>query len=570
LQQYWSKEQVARYYSGDNDVEIEVPKIWAGRLAPVLIQHGKKNVASDLDDAIKKYGSAVHTIDITDWDIKLLKAAIQVFESGVGDSDAREAKQVLAILKGYGRILTNPTGSKVTKLELLPEAMCRYLASGAIDGWLYRATKEDVHVAYVVESIYYHPSDSRDNPPYVHVKLKANKVTFDEDRDRTNTNVHTEGIYFHRDDLTKNSVEKMLFDKGYLKETEELKAAYTKEIELFEKYQPQLNKQFLCSVRARECEGNWWREDSMYRLPHATKMVNDEGILEREVHLECYNSFWHKYDGAESKFNRIPIHPYVLFYDLTRHQNCWMHVNNIKSYVYDPTLRDKLILPDQHRDLIDVLTTDMDVFIDDIIAGKSGGTAILCYGAPGLGKTLTAEVYSELVEKPLYRIHAGQLGIEGSTVEKELQDCLRRAERWGAVMLIDEADVYIRARDNDVGHNAVVAAFLKTLEYFNGLLFMTTNRASDVDDAIASRCVAMFRYELPDQLQAKAIWRVLSTQFGLTLKEEFIHKLWEEFPQSSGRDIKQLLKLVIKYCKQKKLKINMEAFRVCAMFRGLK
>src|SRR3546814_2642760 len=53
---------------------------------------------------------------------------------------------------------------------------------------------------------------------------------------------------------------------------------------------------------------------------------------------------------------------------------------------------------------------------------------------------------------------------------------------------LDEADVYIRCRDNDLEHNAIVAEFLRTLEYFNGLLFMTTNRINDVDDAILSRC----------------------------------------------------------------------------------
>ena len=88
----------------------------------------------------------------------------------------------------------------------------------------------------------------------------------------------------------------------------------------------------------------------------------------------------------------------------------------------------------------------------------------MCYGAPGLGKTLTAEVYSELVKLPLYRVHAGQLGIEIETLASSLeQSVLRRAERWGAVLLIDEADVYIRARDNDIHHNAVVAAFLLSL-----------------------------------------------------------------------------------------------------------
>ena len=158
-----------------------------------------------------------------------------------------------------------------------------------------------------------------------------------------------------------------------------------------------------------------------------------------------------------------------------------MHVQNLTSYEYKPELREKLILPTQHRELIDILTADMNVLMEDIVEGKSGGTTILCKGAPGLGKTLTAEVYSEVVGKPLYRVHSGQLGITAASVEQNLSEILRRAARWDAILLLDEADVYIRCRDNDLQHNAIVAEFLRTLEYFKGLLFMTTNRVGDVD-----------------------------------------------------------------------------------------
>ena len=131
-----------------------------------------------------------------------------------------------------------------------------------------------------------------------------------------------------------------------------------------------------------------------------------------------------------------------------------MHVQNLTSYEYKPELREKLILPVQHRELIDILTADMNVLMEDIVEGKSGGTTILCKGAPGLGKTLTAEVYSEVVGKPLYRVHSGQLGITAASVEQNLSEILRRAARWDAILLLDEADVYIRCRDNDLQHNA--------------------------------------------------------------------------------------------------------------------
>ena len=136
--------------------------------------------------------------------------------------------------------------------------------------------------------------------------------------------------------------------------------------------------------------------------------------------------------------------------------------------------------------------------MDDIVAGKSGGTTVLCAGPPGVGKTLTAEVYSEIVRRPLYRVHSGQLGLNVAAMENALKDALMRAQRWGAVMLIDEADVYIKRREDDMTMNAVVGVFLRVLEYFNGLLFLTTNRIDDIDEAIVSRCIALISFHAPD------------------------------------------------------------------------
>ena len=80
--------------------------------------------------------------------------------------------------------------------------------------------------------------------------------------------------------------------------------------------------------------------------------------------------------------------------------------------------------------------------------------------------------------------------VAAAAMEQALKDVLTRAQRWGAVMLIDEADVYIKRRDDDITMNAVVGVFLRVLEYFNGLLFLTTNRIDDIDEAIVSRCIA--------------------------------------------------------------------------------
>jgi AAA+ superfamily predicted ATPase len=238
-------------------------------------------------------------------------------------------------------------------------------------------------------------------------------------------------------------------------------------------------------------------------------------------------------------------------------------------YQYQPELKHKLILPQEQTDLIDILTAEMDVLMDDIVAGKSGGTTVLCAGPAGVGKTLTAEVYSEIIKRPLYRVHSGQLGLNVAAMEIALKDILTRAQRWGAVMLIDEADVYIKRRDDNITMNAVVGVFLRVLEYFNGLLFLTTNRIDDIDEAIISRCIAMIRFYPPQNDARRKIWQVMTEQFNLEVDAALIEQLVVMFPTGTGRDIKGLAKLTAKFCHQKQLAPSAEAFMRCSVFRGM-
>jgi SpoVK/Ycf46/Vps4 family AAA+-type ATPase len=111
--------------------------------------------------------------------------------------------------------------------------------------------------------------------------------------------------------------------------------------------------------------------------------------------------------------------------------------------------------------------------------------------------------------------------------------------------------------------------FLRVLEYFNGLLFLTTNRIDDIDEAIVSRCIALIRFHSPDEAARRRIWGVMSEQFALGLSEELIDALVTIYPQTSGRDIKGLAKLVSKYCHHRDTAPDLDVFKRCAIFRGL-
>jgi len=179
--------------------------------------------------------------------------------------------------------------------------------------------------------------------------------------------------------------------------------------------------------------------------------------------------------------------------------------------------------------------------------------------------TLTAEVYSESAKRPLYSVQCSQLGTNEERLEKKLQEILDRATRWRAILLIDEADVYIHERENDIAQNAIVGVFLRLLEYFNGILFLTTNRETVIDDAIISRVTAHVRYGIPEKTDEKIrLWRILAEQYGV--KGLSYEDCVKEFPRISGRSIRQLIRLARIMADRDKSKVTLSMIRWAAKF----
>jgi AAA+ superfamily predicted ATPase len=129
-------------------------------------------------------------------------------------------------------------------------------------------------------------------------------------------------------------------------------------------------------------------------------------------------------------------------------------------------------------------------------------------GPPGVGKTLTAELLAEHLQRALMPVSAGELGTAAEAVEERLPRIFKRASRWNAVLLLDEADVLLEQRSShDIHRNALVCVFLRTLEYYQGMMFLTTNRVEQIDDAIASRIHFKLKYDKLNLEQRTSIWR---------------------------------------------------------------
>ncbi|KAK1994919.1 ATPase [Colletotrichum falcatum] len=143
----------------------------------------------------------------------------------------------------------------------------------------------------------------------------------------------------------------------------------------------------------------------------------------------------------------------------------------------------------------------------DLIQGKGNGLFILLHGGPGTGKTLTAESVAEIAEKPLYKVTCGDVGTKPDEVEKYLEVVTLLGKTWGCVVLLDEADVFLEQRSlANLKRNALVSVFLRVLEYYDGILILTTNRVGTFDEAFKSRIQLNLRYNTLDEEKRLRIW----------------------------------------------------------------
>ncbi|KAI2468467.1 hypothetical protein F4781DRAFT_266076 [Annulohypoxylon bovei var. microspora] len=196
-------------------------------------------------------------------------------------------------------------------------------------------------------------------------------------------------------------------------------------------------------------------------------------------------------------------------------EKLWLEftVSGIKEISWNEHAYDSLVLQPNTKEIVRALVESHKYHpaesIDDVIQGKGKGLVAVLHGPPGTGKTLTAEGISELLKCPLYMVSAGDLGTDSRYLEAELQKILDICHAWGAILLLDEADVFLEKRNmQDIHRNALVSIFLRQLEYFQGILFLTTNRVQTFDDAFQSRIHIALRYDDLDMKAKKAIFKI--------------------------------------------------------------
>ncbi|OJD10965.1 hypothetical protein AJ78_08165 [Emergomyces pasteurianus Ep9510] len=187
------------------------------------------------------------------------------------------------------------------------------------------------------------------------------------------------------------------------------------------------------------------------------------------------------------------------------------YVDELKTVEWNDEAYDHLVYDKQQKDLVLSFVENhhgVQRQQDDVIAGKGQGLNILLSGPPGTGKTLTAEAVADRCRRPLFYLQAEDLGILASDLGQKIKRVFEMAIEWDAVILLDEADVFMSERHpNDIARNELVSIFLRELEYYRGIIFLTTNLYETIDTAFRSRINLHLLFSPLTPETREAVWR---------------------------------------------------------------
>jgi hypothetical protein len=519
-----------------------------------------ENPVFDLGDRGHWYNHSIDSKFLSPLELDALEAALDTPENTQDAGIRRTLRNIRAL-----KTLLAGKADKIVKLEAMAEAVRLEIATFP-KHWVFSVEPTDgIHVPYFVASVEY-MSSTRNSPAHVLIHGMAIRRGKKDERAWT----------VYRSHLGKHgtSVPTLFQTLGLLPETKSLVEDHEEQIRRYVEFSAQTGLQLTGSGMCVS-EGDRWSRCKVQlgKSGHVTKLVVDDAEDRGNESTVVSTSTWstkHDEDGDEAEdVCRVPVHPYLRAFSLESHEFIVVHVRNTEKYVYEKGLEDKLVLSPDRRELIDLLVSSGGDDSRDIVQGKSGGVVIITSGPPGTGKTLSAEVYAEKVERPLYVVQCSQLGTCPDALEKKLQEVLERAIRWNAILLIDEADVYIHERGADIQQNAVVGVFLRLLEYYSGVLFLTTNRATIIDDAIVSRAIAHVRYAIPTAVESEMLWDILSTQYGVTFSPATCRVLAERFKGVSGRSIKQLIRLGKALAQSRKEPLTVDTIAWVSKFQNI-
>ncbi|KAK8122717.1 P-loop containing nucleoside triphosphate hydrolase protein [Apiospora sp. TS-2023a] len=289
-----------------------------------------------------------------------------------------------------------------------------------------------------------------------------------------------------------------------------------------------------------------------------------------------FKALFDNYDAIGSDVwerERLTPHQYLLCPPFARvfvfKTRAWerVHVRNLSKPDFDENMVNNLIIDKKKKLTLTSLAKSFarrnntdeviprPIWSADFVEGKGTGLIFLLHGKPGVGKTLTAECIAAFTKRPLMILTASDIGTNPKEVERSLSSNFRLAKSWGAVILIDEADVFMERRSTaDLERNSLVAGFLRALEYYEGILFLTTNRVGSFDDAFISRVHVQLYYPEFTEDERQQVWKTFMDKLERDRKgymrlsyaaKEYIRESKKSGLKWNGREIRNAFQTAV-------------------------
>lgn len=166
-----------------------------------------------------------------------------------------------------------------------------------------------------------------------------------------------------------------------------------------------------------------------------------------------------------------------------------------------------------------LLNTDvpLDGMLDSMQNAKISARMLL-HGTPGTGKTALGKVLAERLNKPLLQRQASSLlSCYLGETERNLREMFDEARREDGVLLLDEADSFLRSRGDARVRWEVTQTneLLTQMEAFEGIFICTTNRLDDLDPAALRRFDFKVEFKALRPEQRLRLVRQCSAALGL-------------------------------------------------------
>jgi len=172
--------------------------------------------------------------------------------------------------------------------------------------------------------------------------------------------------------------------------------------------------------------------------------------------------------------------------------------------------------------------------------GKGLGVSALFSGPPGTGKTMAAGLIAQDLGVEIYQVDLSKIVSKwiGET-EKNLAMLFDAAEAGHAILLFDEADALFAKRtevksSNDRYANQEVNFLLQRMESFAGIVILTTNLDTAIDEAFLRRLSLRVQFPMPEPEERLKLWETLIPKTAPTQGDLRLEKLADHYVMSGG------------------------------------